>query len=71
MIALVVSETILLFCCYVSAAYWAPGVSSPETFLLDDDGLWRIALVVAGVVIGLYFSDLYEDFRTDCQNSCW
>src|SRR5580658_4343989 len=57
-----VSETVLLFCCYVVAAYWTTDLST-ETFLLDDNGLWRIALVVATVVMGLYFSDLYEDFR--------
>jgi lipopolysaccharide/colanic/teichoic acid biosynthesis glycosyltransferase len=61
-ITLMVSETVLLFCCYVVAAYWTTDLST-ETFLLDDNGLWRIALVVATVVMGLYFSDLYEDFR--------
>jgi sugar transferase (PEP-CTERM system associated) len=62
-VTLVVSETVLIFCCYVAAAYWTPTEFSPEIFLVDDNGLWRIAMVVAVVVLGLYFNDLYEDFR--------
>jgi lipopolysaccharide/colanic/teichoic acid biosynthesis glycosyltransferase len=61
-IMLVVSEIILLFSCYAAAAYWT-AYPSGEIFLVEDNGLWRIGLVVAVVVTGLYFSDLYEDFR--------
>lgn len=61
-IALLVSETILVFCCYLSAAFWA--LDYPvELFLLYDGGVWNIALVVATVILGLYLSDLYEDYR--------
>lgn len=61
-IALLVSEVVLLFCCYLGAALWA--IDDPfEIFLFDDGGLWNISLVVATVVLGLYFSDLYEDYR--------
>ena len=65
-ITLVVSETILLFACYAVAAFWTADLS-PEIFLLDDNGFWRIGLVVAVLVLGLYFSDLYEDFRINSR----
>lgn len=61
-LTLLVSEILLLFCCYLVAAAWA--LDYPfEVFLLYDGGLWNIGLVVATVVLGLYFSDLYEDYR--------
>ena len=62
MITLVVSETVLLFACYAFAGIWTAYLPL-EIFLLDDNGFWRIGLVVAVLVAGLYFSDLYEDFR--------
>jgi sugar transferase (PEP-CTERM system associated) len=63
-IALLVSETLLVFCCYVVAAFWALDADYPPTFFLFyDGGLWDIGLVVATVILGLYFSDLYEDYR--------
>jgi len=33
------------------------------TFLLDDNGIWRIVLVVAGAVVILHFHDLYTDLH--------
>src|SRR5690349_14205901 len=59
---LVVSEIILLFACYILPGYWVLDVPL-EIFLLYDGGIWRIALVVAIVVLGLYFHDLYEELR--------
>lgn len=61
-IALVVSETALLFSCYVLIAYRTLDVA-PDIFLIDDGGLWHIALVVAVIQMGLYFLDLYESYR--------
>ena len=61
-ITLVVSEILLLFGCYIAAGYFT--VEEPQdVFLTVDNGLWRIALVVAVVMVGLYFNDLYDDFR--------
>lgn len=61
-IALLVSEVVLLFGCYLVAAAWA--LDYPfDVFILYDGGLWSIGLIVATVVMGLYFSDLYEDYR--------
>jgi len=61
-VALVVSETILLVSCYVLTAYVTLSVEA-DVFLFDDGGLWHILLVVAVILMGLYFHDLYEDYR--------
>ncbi len=61
-IMLVLSETVLLFACYAIAAAWTLDYSV-QIFLWDENGAWRIAMVVAVVVIGLYFNDLYEEIK--------
>ncbi len=61
-VALVVSEIVLVFSCYLLAAYLTFDVA-PDVFLIDDEGLWHIALVVGVIILGIYFHDLYEDFR--------
>src|SRR3954471_20730780 len=61
-VALVLSETILIFSCYVLAAYWTLDFST-DIFLIDDGGWWHIALVVGLVVLGLHFHDLYDNYR--------
>jgi exopolysaccharide biosynthesis polyprenyl glycosylphosphotransferase len=61
-VALVVSEIVLVFSCYLLAAYLTIDVA-PDIFLTDDGGLWHISLVVAVIILGVYFNDLYEDFR--------
>ena len=57
-LSLLVPETILIFFCYVLAAYWVGG-ADPSVFLLYDNGLLEVALVVAGVLIGLQLNKLY------------
>ena len=54
-IVLVLSEIVLLFGCYVAAAYWLPAYPSAEFFLVEDNGLWRIGFVAGIVVFGLVF----------------
>jgi sugar transferase (PEP-CTERM system associated) len=61
-IALILSEAILVFSCYILAAYLLLDVAV-DVFLFDDGGLWRIMLVVAVIMLGLYFHDLYENYR--------
>ena len=41
-IALVVSEIVLVFSCYLLAAYLTFDVA-PDVFLIDDGGLWHIS----------------------------
>ena len=57
-LSLLVPETILIFSCYILAAYWSGG-ADPSVFLLYDNGLLQIALVVAGVLVGLHLNKLY------------
>src|SRR5580704_16452030 len=57
-LSLLIPETILIFSCYILAAYWSGG-ADPSVFLLYDNGLLQIALVVAGVLVGLQLNKLY------------
>jgi hypothetical protein len=57
-LSLLVPETILIFSCYILAAYWSGG-ADPSVFLLYDNGLLQIALVAAGVLVGLQLNKLY------------
>ena len=58
-VALLVSEIILAFACYVIALIVVVRMD-PLVFLLHNKGLLRIGLVVGTLVIGFYFQDLYE-----------
>lgn len=61
-IALILSETILIFSCFILASYIVLA-SDPQVFLLYDGGLLRVSLVVISVMLGLYFQNLYNNFR--------
>src|SRR5579871_3287583 len=61
-IALLISETILIFACYCLASFLVLDVD-PQVFLLYDNGWPRIAIVVVCLMIGIYFHDLYTQFR--------
>ena len=61
-VALLLSEIVLLTTCYVSAVFILAQVD-PEMFLVYDMGLLRIGLVVVVILLGLYFLDLYSNLR--------
>src|SRR5579863_537668 len=61
-LALLLSEVILIYTCYVVATFIVL-YEDPQVFLADDNGLVRIAVVVACIVVGIYFHDMYEQFR--------
>jgi sugar transferase (PEP-CTERM system associated) len=61
-IALLLTETLLLFSCYVVSTYLLLEVD-PQVFLIYDGGLLRITLVVIVLLLGLYFNDLYADYQ--------
>jgi sugar transferase (PEP-CTERM system associated) len=62
-LALLVSEAVLIFTCYIAAAYIVFVDIDPQVFLLYDSGLARIALAAGMIMLGLYFHDLYAKFR--------
>src|ERR1700722_9334364 len=59
---LVLSETVLIAFCYLSAMYLVFGVDT-QSVLVDDGGWLPILVLLAVIQLGLYFNDLYEDFR--------
>jgi sugar transferase (PEP-CTERM system associated) len=61
-LALLISEVVLIFTCYIAATFWLLE-TDPTVYLLSEGGLWRIAAVVGCVMLGIYFHDLYTQFR--------
>ena len=61
-LALLLSETVLLLSCYLAAVVLVAGVD-PEVFLLYDNGIERVAIVIVVELLGLYLLDLYSDVK--------
>ena len=61
-VALLVSEFILIYACYLAAAFLVFPVA-PQVFLVDDNGWLRIGLVTACLMAAVYFHDLYAHLR--------
>jgi sugar transferase (PEP-CTERM system associated) len=61
-VALIASEIVIIFSCFLIATYVMVDVD-PEVFLLYDGGLVRLSIVVVSVMLGLYFQDLYNELR--------
>jgi exopolysaccharide biosynthesis polyprenyl glycosylphosphotransferase len=66
-IGLVISEVLLTALCYIGATFLVFAIFysdlSPIVFFQNDGGFLRIGLVVACIISGLYFQNLYTDFR--------
>jgi hypothetical protein len=60
--ALLISEATLVTTAYVAASYLLVDVD-PLLWLLYEDGILRILTLVAWIVVGIYFQDLYSNFR--------
>jgi len=58
LLSLWVPETILIYSCYILAAYWSVG-TDPSVFLLYDNGLLQISVAAAGLIAGLQLNKLY------------
>jgi sugar transferase (PEP-CTERM system associated) len=65
-IALILSEIVLVFGCYFVAAHFT--TETPSFFLFDDGGLYRIGLVTVCIVVGAYLSDLYSNPRVSSRS---
>ncbi len=59
-LALLLSETVLLFSAYLLTAYRVLDID-PFVWLVYENGFWRIAATVIVIQFGLYFQDLYEN----------
>jgi len=61
-LALVLLDIVLVYACFITASYWFFGESA-DLFLFYDDGLVKISLAVASVILAVYFQNMYTDFR--------
>src|SRR5262245_50585575 len=60
--ALLVTETLLLFACFLLPLFWV--VEEPlDIYFADEWTLAPIVFVVVMIQLGMYFSDLYENVR--------
>jgi sugar transferase (PEP-CTERM system associated) len=66
-IGLVLSEVLIALFCYAGASVLLFEVINPDfspiVFFQNDSGFPRVALVVGCIIAGLYFQDLYSNFR--------
>jgi lipopolysaccharide/colanic/teichoic acid biosynthesis glycosyltransferase len=62
-LTLFLSETALIFACFIAATYLDTDLESAPIFLIYDAGLIRIGIVVAIILLSLYFRDFYKQLR--------
>jgi sugar transferase (PEP-CTERM system associated) len=60
-VVLLLSEIVIIFGCYLIAASFA--TETPNLFLFEDGGLYRIGLVTMCIIAGFYLNDLYSQLR--------
>jgi len=60
-VALFLSECVLILVCYTLATY--AGWEDPQLYLLAEGNWWKVLLVLALIVGGMYFQDLYTELR--------
>ena len=56
-VALVLLDVVLVYACFITASYWFLGESA-ALFLFYDDGLAKISLAVASVILAVYFQNI-------------
>jgi lipopolysaccharide/colanic/teichoic acid biosynthesis glycosyltransferase len=61
-VVLVISDAVLLFSCYLFAAWLTIDIPL-VTFLFEQSGYWHIAFVMGVIMLVLYFNDLYEQYQ--------
>jgi sugar transferase (PEP-CTERM system associated) len=69
-LALLLSEIVLLFLCFVVAQVAVTEVDA-EFVLLYDGGLGRISIAVTSILLALYFQDLYTELRIRSRIYLW
>ncbi len=61
MVALLVSEILLVLACYTAALFVL--VDDPYFYLFDEDHWWKLLFITCFIILGLYLQDLYGDLR--------
>lgn len=61
-VGLVISEALLATGCYLAAFYLTGGISL-DLYLMYGGGMGATAIVVGTILLGIYFHDLYSEFR--------
>ena len=67
-LALIVSEVILMITAYVIAIHFMSEID-PIVWLIFDDGLVRVLLLVGALLLGIYFQDLYTVIRPPSRSA--
>jgi sugar transferase (PEP-CTERM system associated) len=67
-LGLLFSEFILIYLCYIAGAFVFPLFMNadpydPAFFLFSDAGFFRIGIIVASIMAGIYFHNLYGQLR--------
>jgi len=60
-IALLISEVMLVLGCYVLALFFL-GVD-PAFYLFEEGNYWKLLVVTGTIILGMYFQDLYAELR--------
>jgi exopolysaccharide biosynthesis polyprenyl glycosylphosphotransferase len=61
-LTLVIGDILLTFACFIFGAWLVHG-EMLSVYLFDETGMRNISFAVASIVLGIYFQDLYSDFR--------
>jgi sugar transferase (PEP-CTERM system associated) len=61
-VALLLSEIVLVAGCYLIASFFTLN-SSPANYLIEQNNYWKVLFLTACIILGLYFQDLYSEFR--------
>ena len=61
-LTLVIGDILLTYACFIFGAWLVHG-ELLSIYLFDETGMRNISFAVVSIVLGIYFQDLYSDFR--------
>ena len=64
---LILAEILLAFVCFLIPV-WIAEPQAPEIFLMYEGGILKVSIAVGTLVLGIYFHDLYENFRVTSRS---
>lgn len=64
---LVAAEIALAFVCFL-IPIWIAAPQEPEIYLMYEGGFLKVSIAVATLVLGIYFHDLYGNFRVTSRS---